>query len=159
MVVVVLSGFVGRYLYTAAPRDLEGVEVGVRELQQQIAATDRQLAEIGGKLGDAAKSLLAAETFGDGWIVVVARPLLRWRERRRVHAILMQMSGQDRTQIGRLEILLDQHYRLMLQVHSLAATRRLLALWHLFHVPLGGVLFTLAFIHVIAAMYYSTLLK
>jgi len=37
--------------------------------------------------------------------------------------------------------------------------RRLLALWHMFHVPLSGVLFTLAGIHIVAAMYYATLLK
>ena len=35
-------------------------------------------------------------------------------------------------------------------------TRRLLALWHVFHVPLGVALFTLAFIHIGAALYYAT---
>jgi hypothetical protein len=37
--------------------------------------------------------------------------------------------------------------------------RRLLSLWHLFHIPLGLVLFTLAFIHVGGALYYAAFLK
>jgi hypothetical protein len=37
--------------------------------------------------------------------------------------------------------------------------RRLLALWHSIHVPIGLVLFTLAFIHAYAALYYATLLR
>jgi hypothetical protein len=158
-VVVVLSGFVGRYIYTAAPRNLDGVEVEVAELQQAIADTDRQLSAVGGRLGKAAQLILDAETTGQGWVVVLARPYLRWRQHQRVHAALAKLSGEDRAQVGQLENLLDEHYRLLLQIHSLAATRRLLALWHLLHVPLGGVLFTLAFIHVFAALYYSTFMK
>jgi hypothetical protein len=41
----------------------------------------------------------------------------------------------------------------------LARTRRLLSLWHTIHVPIGLVLFTAAFIHSIAAIYYATLLR
>jgi NADPH-dependent 2,4-dienoyl-CoA reductase/sulfur reductase-like enzyme len=37
--------------------------------------------------------------------------------------------------------------------------RRLLALWHVIHIPLGAVLFTLAFVHIGAALYYATFLK
>jgi hypothetical protein len=37
--------------------------------------------------------------------------------------------------------------------------QRLLALWHSVHIPLGLVLFTAAFIHIYAALYYATLLR
>jgi len=36
---------------------------------------------------------------------------------------------------------------------------RLLALWHSVHIPLGLTLFTAAFIHIGAAIYYATLLR
>jgi cytochrome b561 len=39
-------------------------------------------------------------------------------------------------------------------LQSLASLRRLSALWHAAHVPLGVVLFTLAVFHVAAALYY-----
>jgi len=41
---------------------------------------------------------------------------------------------------------------------ALARARRMMSLWHAIHVPIGVVLFTTAFIHIGAAMYYATLL-
>jgi hypothetical protein len=34
-----------------------------------------------------------------------------------------------------------------------------MALWHTLHVPIGLALFTAAFIHIVAAIYYATLLR
>jgi hypothetical protein len=45
------------------------------------------------------------------------------------------------------------------QAEALARTRRFFAIWHAVHVPIGMALFTAAFIHIGAALYYATLLK
>jgi hypothetical protein len=42
---------------------------------------------------------------------------------------------------------------------ALKQARRLLALWHTIHIPIGMVLFTSAIIHIFAALYYATFLK
>jgi hypothetical protein len=42
---------------------------------------------------------------------------------------------------------------------ALKQARRLLALWHTIHVPIGMALFVSAFVHIGAALYYATLLK
>jgi hypothetical protein len=34
-----------------------------------------------------------------------------------------------------------------------------MAIWHLIHIPIGMALFTAAFIHIGAALYYATLLR
>jgi len=78
-VVIVISGFIGRYIYTRIPRTLDGIEVD--------SAT-------GG-----------------------------------------------------------------LQASALAQSRRLMALWHTIHIPIGMALFVSAFVHIFAALYYATLLK
>ncbi len=44
------------------------------------------------------------------------------------------------------------------QTESLLRTRRLLSCWYWLHIPLGITVFVLAFVHVGAALYYSTLL-
>jgi hypothetical protein len=77
-VIIVVSGFIGRYIYTRIPRTLEGVEIDT-------------------PLGSA-------------------------------------------------------------QAAALAQSRRLLALWHTIHIPIGMALFTSAFVHIGAALYYATLL-
>jgi hypothetical protein len=78
-VIIVISGFIGRYIYTQIPRGLDGIEI---------------------------------ET----------------------------SSGQE-------------------QAGVLARARRLLGVWHLLHIPLGMALFTAAFIHIGAALYYATLMR
>ncbi|MBP1703926.1 MAG: hypothetical protein H6Q38_3033 [Chloroflexi bacterium] len=45
------------------------------------------------------------------------------------------------------------------QAATLVRARRLLAIWHAVHIPIGIALFTAAFIHVGAALYYATLLR
>jgi hypothetical protein len=44
-------------------------------------------------------------------------------------------------------------------MQSLAMARRLLAIWHTIHIPIGVALFTVAFIHVGEALYYATFIK
>ena len=55
--------------------------------------------------------------------------------------------------------LVKEQKRLQKQIRSLVRTRRWLSLWHTIHVPIGLVLFTAAFIHAMAAIYYATLLR
>jgi len=77
--IIVTSGFIGRYIYTRIPRNLDGAEIETAGSQVQAAA--------------------------------------------------------------------------------LARARKLLALWHTVHIPIGVALFTAAFIHIGAALYYATLLR
>ncbi|MBV6466017.1 MAG: hypothetical protein PGMFKBFP_01314 [Anaerolineales bacterium] len=42
---------------------------------------------------------------------------------------------------------------------ALRQTRRLMALWHTIHIPIGMALFVAAFVHIGAALYYATFLK
>lgn len=46
-----------------------------------------------------------------------------------------------------------------LSQEALKQARRLMALWHTIHIPIGMVLFVSAFVHAGAALYYATLLK
>ena len=46
-----------------------------------------------------------------------------------------------------------------LSQEALKQARRLMALWHTIHIPIGVALFITAFVHIGAALYYATLLK
>lgn len=76
-VIIVISGFVGRYIYTMIPRSLDGTEAPTPDMQAAL----------------------------------------------------------------------------------LVRARRLMAIWHSIHIPIGIALFTAAFIHIGAALYYATLLR
>jgi hypothetical protein len=46
-----------------------------------------------------------------------------------------------------------------MQAGALANARRLMALWHTIHIPIGIALFTAAFVHILGALYFATLLR
>jgi hypothetical protein len=68
------------------------------------------------------------------------------------------MEAEEQGVGERLEGLKKERELLRRQVGSLARMRRTLAIWHTVHIPLGMALFTAAFIHIGAAIYYATLL-
>ena len=75
-----------------------------------------------------------------------------WNMRRR-------MNPQFRAQAVYLGELLKRRRSLDRQRGSLAQARRMMALWHTLHVPIGLALFTAALIHIGAAIYYANLLR
>jgi len=157
--VVVLSGLVGRYIYTAVPRNLDGVEVAAGELEAKIAGIDKQLQELGVEgLGTAALAA-ALDVPQQGWKLVLGRPFLKWRLQRQLQGLIHNLAPASQAQAVPLSQLLSQRQHLQIEVQSLEAARQLLAWWHLFHVPLSVALFLLAFVHIGAALYYSAFLR
>lgn len=163
--VVVLSGFVGRYVYTAIPRGVDGAELSLADLEAQLATGATRLetlARPGSAPGNApALSLVPplATPPGGPLVGLVARPLLAWRDRARQGRALAALGQLDQATANEIRRLLAERHRLLRQVETLAVARRLLALWHTVHIPLGIVLFLLAFVHIGAALYYATLLR
>ena len=79
-------------------------------------------------------------------------------EVKRMELIRESGSVREKEIRQRVEELKREREKLQRQVGSLARTRRRLAIWHTVHIPLGMALFTAAFIHIGAALYYATLL-
>lgn len=165
-IVIVISGFIGRYIFTAVPRTADGAEVQAREIGERIHMVEQSLAEHVTMQPPASRNLLqrlAAYPGGHsprngGLGVVLGRAfsdigyrLAWWREQRRLDPAV-------RAQFHQLSNLIHQRRQLQQQMDSLAAARRLLAAWHAVHIPIGVALFTAAFVHVFAAIYFATLL-
>jgi hypothetical protein len=161
---VVASGFVGRYIYTAVPRTVEGVEIEAAVLEAQIRAAEEELERglagqpaLAGRLADRFENLQRTPESPLQFLLV--RPFLElgqrlrgWRERREWETLAGPQARE-------LEELLRRSRTLRGQVASLAMARRLLSGWHAVHIPVGVVLFTAAFVHIGAAIYYATLLR
>ena len=163
-VVVVASGFIGRYIYTAVPRTADGVELAINELEAQIAAADAQLQTWSANRPVAVAALgrqLAAlpDVPQDSWMLVLGRALVQWGYQRRLRREVRKLDAQGQAQAAQLQKLLSERYRLQRQIRSVAMARRLLSIWHTIHIPLGMALFTIAFIHIGATLYYATFIR
>lgn len=152
MVLVALSGFVGRYLYVRIPRTIRGVELSQHELDERTAALRDELQWTAGQelleALDRVEAAIAARPpswfsgVGDRAIRGGMQHLLQQLERR---------SGRDASQS--LRAALDERVRLQQRRHALAATKRLFDLWHVFHLPLVWVMFAIVSLHVGVALY------
>lgn len=162
--IVVLSGFIGRYIYTAVPRTADGAIVEAADLKGQIAAAEIELQQWLAARPDSTRALaLRLEALSDipreGALLVLGRIFLEWGVRLRWWREQRALDGQARSQARELDRLLRRRRALQRQVASLALARRMLATWHAVHIPIGMALFAAAFIHAGAALYYATLLR
>ncbi|MBP7689293.1 MAG: hypothetical protein KA765_15360 [Thermoflexales bacterium] len=153
MIIIVLSGIVGRYIYTAVPRTVDGAEVALRDLEQQIALADVKLQELG------ASRLSPVASSANGLSLVFGRTLAQWRYRREIDRALMSIGAAGQSHAKQLRQLFDDRFRIQQQMQSLATARRFLAVWHTIHIPIGVALFTLSAIHIVETIYYATLIK
>jgi hypothetical protein len=159
-VVIVASGFIGRYIYTAVPRTVDGIEVQASELEQQIRSVDADLQkwlESQPQMYQAVSKNLATVQLKDR--LVFGRGFEEWNARLRWWRMSSRMDKTARQQAKQLHDLLKRERNLRRQLASIALTRRLLGVWHAIHIPVGMALFAAAFVHIVAAIYYATLLK
>jgi len=161
--VVVGSGFVGRYIYTAVPRTADGAELEVAELEAQIAAAE---AELQRHLAASPEAAAAVERLasplrpaGSGLLLMLGHTFMDWGYRLEAWRERRRWSAAARGQTHELARLLGRRRALQRQVSSLVAARRALATWHAVHIPLGVALFTAALVHITGALYYATLMR
>lgn len=160
--VTVISGFIGRYIYTAVPRTADGVAIEAGQLEQQIATLGAQL-DKWLRAHPQAVSIqrqlrLRPQAVGSEWQQFFFAPISSWGQQLRWWQYRHQLDAEHRQQADVLLSLLKRQQKLQRQVRSLAITRRMLSVWHTIHIPIGVALFTTAFIHITAAIYYATLL-
>ena len=159
--VVVISGFIGRYIYTAIPRTADGLEIEAGELQSQIEKIEVEINSWLGKqptlLQDWSNRMLSfsVQTATGG----ITDPIGNLSYRLNMWNVRRKMDAETRARLVNLSGLLKRRRSLGRQRASLAQARRLMAIWHTLHVPIGLALFTAAFIHIGAAIYYATLLR
>jgi hypothetical protein len=162
--VVVGSGFFGRYIYTAIPRTADGFELEAGQIQSQIEVIGTQIKSWlernpGPQPGWTGQLLSLSVAPAGGSMLTLLNPFEDLGYRLDFWFLKRGLDKEARHQAVYLGELVRQRHRLLRQRMTLAQARRLLALWHTLHVPLGLALFTAAFIHIGAAIYYATLLR
>lgn len=163
MLIVSLSGIIGRYLYTRIPRSRSGLELS----RGEIAGKRRSLVtEIAASLGLDPASVerelnLAARPFsrGGAWSTLkrlVANDFSRWRSLRRLRAQWSASRGAgprvDRAVLDRAVALARDEIRLSQQLELLGATQRVFRYWHVAHRPVSITALLAVLVHVAVAI-------
>jgi hypothetical protein len=159
-VVVAISGFMGRYIYTALPRTSTGAQMKASQVVDVIRQAQAKL-EAWLDAHPARWRALASQmaelplTSGKGLIALLCQPGVERRYRRQWRRAVNHLDATLRVQAPEIGALLMRCRMLQRQNRMLATTRRIMSVWYTVHVPLSLMLVTLALLHVIAALFYS----
>ncbi len=148
-VLMVVSGFIGRYLYTALQRNRSTVLAQQRVIAAEIDMLQQQQVHLKAEQPTQLR-LLAAELsprypesrFG------------RWRYRRRLRREFARVEREAADLTRAVTRLQRKHAALDRRLLTNEQTRRWFRLWHTAHVPLGLALFTSIALHIAAAIYF-----
>jgi hypothetical protein len=171
MLMVTLSGFVGRYLYAHIPRGLSAAELTMKEIQEKEEALSKELAEQKANFGfsvdalyelpspaELAKTPLIASLLSM-FVLDIKRPfrasLLRLREAgfgAWVFAGFGFFSTRDKT-LERALVLSQKRSSLAQSIAFLSRTQRIFQLWHVIHRPFSYAFAILAILHIGIALF------
>ena len=157
MIVVLLSGFVGRYLFVRIPRSIRGRELTDAELSARATELKGRLATAGFPPEIAARvrtfEALAipateSETTWTGLILgemVMKLRLSAWTRFKREHA--------DSELVANSLAVIAERAVLLRRIAYLKKTRRLFELWHVYHKPLAILMVLIVALHVATVAY------
>ena len=171
MLMVTLSGFVGRYLYSHIPRGLSAAELSMKEIQEKEEALRKELAEQKATFGfsvdalaelpspvEVARTPLIASLLSM-FVLDLKRPfrasLLRLRQAG-FGPWVFSCFGLFATRDQKLEraILLTQKQASLAQsIAFLSRTQRIFQLWHVIHRPFSYAFAILAILHIGIALF------
>jgi hypothetical protein len=167
MVIVAISGIVGRYIYAQIPRSLGFAEVSLKEANEQSERLAEQLKGLGILSAREVDSLVRLPNLQQSenmsllsalWKMMVFDiefPIRIMRLRQKMlwsHRKTMSLVGLRRTENAKLEAavaMAREQVLLTKKILFLSKTHKMLHLWHLIHRPFSYSFALLASIHVI----------
>jgi hypothetical protein len=173
MLLVAISGIVGRHFYAAIHRGLYGRKLTLAELQKDLADSAEKSQGLVTLMPRLVAKLdrLCEELQGDKvtnslgvrrslrWLFIhpFTRLSLLWTARRelRLAAVRFEVVARDRKRLRRTTSRFVRSYtELMTRVARFTVYERLFAIWHVLHLPIFFVMVLSALVHVLAVHMY-----
>jgi hypothetical protein len=163
MLLVALSGVVGRYLYVRIPRSRSGIELSHDEVASERRALLTRIAAATGDDPLEVERMLLSDELGYqglGPLATLRRMVADDLSRARVIGRLKRRLGArrpgapplDRRELGAVLGLARRELALAQQLRMLDATRRVFGLWHVVHRPFAIMAFLAVGVHVVVAV-------
>ena len=168
MVLTVAFGILGRYIYLQITRSINGAEMGVKDIEKAIGGIERRLEwnlDASTRPGVSRESLLRlvneiaeppAENGGENafkaLLAAVQTDLKNRYKSWKIRSLLMSKYGLGSRSGKEAAELIMKKAALIRKKNFLAASHKLLKYWHVVHIPLAIVMFTIMVLHVI--IYY-----
>jgi hypothetical protein len=171
MLMVTLSGFVGRYLYSQIPRGLSAAELSMKEIQDKEAALKKELAEQRATFGFAVDALYQLPSAADvaktpAVASLISMLFIDFKRPLKTSWVRLQQAGFGAwlfsffgflpTRDHRLERgirIAKAEAKLSKSIAFLSRTQRIFQLWHVIHRPFSYAFAILAILHIGIALF------
>jgi len=162
MVLVVLSGVVGRFIYLQIPRSIEGQELSINELnsmKEKLALRIRSvlsedLATLAGferiSSSDRYKSFKLSTSIG-----FFIRDYFSTKQLMRLFRKRMKLLGLNKTEREELIVAAKSELVIARRIALLRTFQKLFHMWHIFHLPFAIAMFVIMVIHVAVTIVFG----
>jgi hypothetical protein len=162
MVLVVLSGVVGRFIYLQIPRSIEGQELSINELnsmKEELALKIRRvlsedLATLAGferiSSSDRYKSFKLSTSIG-----FFIRDYFTTKQLMRLFRKRMKLLGLNKSEREELIDVAKSEVVMARRIAMLRTSQKLFNLWHVFHLPFAIMMFVIMIVHVIVTILFG----
>ncbi len=155
MVAVVLSGFLGRFIYVRIPRTIQGQELGMQDLNARDEMYTRLLRE---KYNVAEKALNQLDEFTrserfkhvslNNLVAYIFKDYFAGRKILRSIKLSLIVTDYDHKTYREIIKIAKDKISLNRRIGMLQTMRQLFRYWHIFHLPFAIIMFLIMFIHV-----------
>lgn len=160
MILTMIFGILGRYIYVQIPRTLAGTELAVRDIEQLIETIDRQLGEYSGgiNVSDLSKVIGSVEENSEDNSLLRALFVMLWSDivisyqTHQLNKILKNQYHFAWKVRRRIDFLLKKKAAFIRRKNYLSTSQKLLHYWHVVHIPLAIVMFLIMILHIV--VYY-----
>lgn len=161
MIIVALSGVLGRYLYLQIPRNNFGTELDLNE----IAALNQQFnRELQAELNLHEDQMLRLETLSNVGVdenrsaislffLMIVHDFLKPLQYYRLRNLYAREFNLGGAQLKRAVILARRKIRLQRRILLLNQIQRLFHYWHVFHKPFAIIMYVIMFVHIGVAIW------
>jgi hypothetical protein len=153
MVAVVLSGVIGRFIYIQIPRTIQGKEIDLEELQNQLEQSFTSSINLNNDIRSKVDSYLSGERYRNitavNSLIFIVRDMFQIRKLlRSIKSILKTEKGLSKIEVVETINRLKERLIMSRRIQHLKLMHRLFRYWHIFHLPFAITMFVIMLIHV-----------
>ena len=161
MMAVMISGFIGKYIYVQIPRAKDGVELSAKEMEKKIGSLRDSLIDrykfdgthINLLLENDHNQKTTTSRFKTFFMMPVQNIILRIRIGQRIKKSGLLNKNIPKNEIKQIKEILLQHIILTRRIGSLELFHKLFHYWHVIHKPFAYIMIIILFLHVALTLF------
>ncbi len=164
MIITMIFGILGRYIYIQIPRSLAGTELRVQDIERMVQTIDSRLGEFskGINVAELCKSIDISEKGPEnsGWLksllFMLRDDIVISYRLRKLDSVLRKTHHLPWKVRRKVDFLIQKKAAFTRRMNYLSTTHKILHYWHIFHVPLAIVMFLIMILHVFVYYLFRT---